>query len=105
MTDLLTYNVIAKLLEQGNDEYDTTGKITVTESCSNFLKAFCHFILDEAVIIEDTSKEVEYKEDIGYTHVQNPLNSLLTLNNDDGIVYILPSHWKSSCHLINLINN
>lgn len=95
-----TYDVIAKELEHIHEEFGLTDKIcfTVTDSGSNFIKAFKHFGLEDAPEFTDEQEDMEYHvlDDIlNPQHVENV--------DDDQVLYRLPPHWKCACHALNLV--
>lgn len=114
-----TYDVIAKLLEQVNVEFNVTDKtcFTVTDSGSNFLKAFRHFSFDDAGAAGQTTnasgndggENEEEEDDIEFRTMDEQLNPPETMANDteadddDEPVFRLPPHMKCSCHLLNLV--
>lgn len=67
-----TYDVIAKALEEVFQEYELQNKIcfTVTDSGSNFLKAFRHFSVEES---EEGSLEVEQNTENNEENSDDPL--------------------------------
>jgi len=103
-----TYDVIAKTLEEIFEEYELQNKIcfTVTDSGSNFIKAFRLFSVDES---EDSSVEMDQNgednsddSDIQYQEMDETLNPTSSAD-DDQILYHLPAHWKCACHLLSLV--
>jgi len=62
-----TYDVLAKLMSSVNDEFELTEKtcFTVTDSGSNFLKAFKHFAVEEesSAASVDDSDDMELSSD------------------------------------------
>lgn len=99
-----TYDIIAKMLESIHDEFAITDKVcfTVTDSGSNFLKAFKHFGLDKSEEIEEELNDENAMDyDFIIDNVFNQVN--FTSSDDDRIVYKLPPHWKCACHQLSLI--
>lgn len=111
-----TYDVLAKLMQSVNEEFELKDKIcyTVTDSGSNFLKAFKHFSMYPQDSREQTSLSPEEENDdedesssgIIEFHDLNDLLHHPTIFNDsyeNDIIYNLPPHWKCACHLLNLV--
>lgn len=96
-----TYDVIARELELINEEFCLTQKIcfTVTDSGSNFIKAFKHFSLQEAqdFAADDADDDMEFHQ---LEHVISPSGVEL---DEEQAVYRLPPHWKCACHVLNLV--
>ena len=85
-----------------NNEFGLTDKIcfTVTDSGSNFIKAFKHFGIDNEEAISIDPKETD---DMEYHELDNILHPPVTDEDDDQIVYKLPQHWKCAFHALNLV--
>lgn len=101
-----TYDVIAKELEHINEEFCLTDKIcfTVTDSGSNFIKAFKHFGLEEAEEFADEAEEAE--DDIEFHQLDDalsPQGTEIMDEHEEQTIYKLPPHWKCSCHALNLV--
>ena len=95
-----TYDVLAKELEHIHEEYGLTDKIcfTVTDSGSNFIKAFKHFGLEHAPEFTDEQEDMEFEV------LDDVLNPQTVENVDDEqVLYRLPPHWKCACHALNLV--
>lgn len=95
-----TYDIIAKELEHINEEFCLTDKIcfTVTDSGSNFIKAFKHFGMEEAEELTD-----EADEDIEFHQLEDVLSASGVELDEEQAVYRLPPHWKCACHALNLV--
>jgi len=106
-----TYETLAKALEGINNEFGIGQKVcfTVTDSGSNFLKAFQHFSVEEnddfSVPSSDITSDDAVTEDGAIYHEINDLLEPVTSHSpdDDVIVYKLPPHRKCACHVLNLV--
>ena len=109
-----TYETLAKALEGIHSEFGIGEKVcfTVTDSGSNFLKAFRLFSMPEAdnysvepVPTDDINADDEVIEDEArYEEINDLLAAVSTsATEDDVIVYKLPPHRKCACHLLNLV--
>jgi len=100
-----TYDVLAKLLEDIHEEYTIQDKtcFTVTDSGSNFLKAFRHFSIEQTETETEASSPVAQKDtDMEFHQVHDLLHASDSCD-DDQIHYRLPPHWKCACHILNLV--
>ena len=120
-----TYDILAKAIEEVNNEFDITDKTCciVTDSGANFLKAFRHYSQSIETDVNDdeagTSSSAAHahvdsendndddEDEMVFHEIQDALDPLsrITSNNDEDeqIVYTLPPHQKCSAHLLNLI--
>lgn len=103
-----TYNVLAKAMDEIFDDYELKSKIcfTVTDSGSNFIKAFRLFSADdsEPVSVDEPNSEENDDDtsDIEYHEINASLDAPSN-GDDDEILYQLPVHWKCACHLLSLV--
>ena len=74
----------------------------IPTSGSNFIKAFKHFGLEEAELIDEADED----DDMDY-HI---IDDILNVSPDDPqhmddeqVIYRLPPHWKCACHALNLV--
>ena len=108
-----TYDVLAKLMSAINEEFAISNKIcfTVTDSGSNFVKAFKHFGVEEgsesppASSHRGSTDESDDTDDMEYLELHDLLQSPPSTNadEDDDIIYKLPQHWRCACHSLNLV--
>ena len=102
-----TYDVLAKLLIEIKDEFSLKDKtcFTVTDSVSNFLKAFKHFAIntDEDEAFNET--DADDSDDMNFIELDNILQSSHVSDDDaeEEVIYELLPHWKCACHCLNLI--
>lgn len=109
-----TFDVIGKKIESIHQDFgiDDKVRITVTDSGSNFLKAFRVFGPDRKIVSGSAEKVTEIDEESGYEESGSYLeefveiSSILDAGNkvyEDGEMSRLPMHRKCACHLLNLI--
>ena len=112
LTGSHTYAVLAQKMESINDEFGLQNKIcyTVTDSGSNFIKAFRHFSMEEAEEtpseLTDANGEGPDSDEIEYMAIEPILQQTdhFTGNEvEDSPVYRLPRHWRCACHALNLV--
>jgi len=90
------------MLEDVHEDFGITGKFSwcVTDSGSNFVKAFKHFSLDE---VEDFSEGDEtYDGDSEFQLLDNAMELAENID-DEQVLYRLPPHRRCACHMLNLI--
>jgi len=105
LTGSHTYDVLEQKMESVNDEFGRQNMIcdTVTDSGANFIKAFKHFLLQEA---EDRTIEVaDGDSEAADTDEMDPILQQTEHfgGNDNSPIYRLPRHWKCTCHVQNLV--
>ena len=109
-----TYDTLAKALEDINNEFGIADKVcfTVTDSGSNFLKAFRLFSVAEAdaYSVESfptndiNSDDEVIEDDATYEEINELLEAVSTSATEDNVIlYKLPPHRKCACHLLNLV--
>jgi len=110
LTGSHTYAVLAQKMESINDEFGLQNKIcyTVTDSGSNFIKAFKHFSMEEAeeapTELADDDGEGPDTDEMEYVALEPILQQTEHFNeNEDSPIYRLPRHWKCACHALNLV--
>ena len=105
ITGRCTYDVLGKEIESVMAEYGLQSKVShcVTDSGSNFVKAFKVFAHQEASGPSQDQGDIQ-SADEEQPLVAEPVNELLTEGPEEGTeMYDLPPHFRCAAHRLNLI--
>lgn len=90
-----TFDVLAAKICEVHTEYKIQHKVraTVTDSGSNFVKAFREFERTEEAVPDELDDGIRFLD----------MDTLLEMEGDEGLHFFLPPHQRCAAHMLNLI--